>query len=169
MGNGDRALEILFRAIKGEDISVRKLAYEHGVSTKSIQRDLSKIKTFLSENRDLTGNADLEYFYLQKAYRLSSDEFMTGKKLFAIAKAMLGTRAFSKSEATELIENFKKFVTVADKNKLNKAVKKELLHYTAVKHDCESVTDILWQLATVLEAKREITVQYYKMDRTFSY
>lgn len=168
MGSGDRTLEILFRAVRGEEISIRKLADEHGVSTKSISRDISKIKSFLSENRGLTSNAELEYCYLHKAYRLTSDEFMTGKKLFAIAKAMLGTRAFSKPEATDLIENFKRFATVADRRKLDEAVRKELHHYSAVKHDCKSVTDVLWQLADIIDVKREITIRYYKTDRTYT-
>ena len=34
----DRTLEIFFRGIRGEDISIRKLADEYGVSTKSITR-----------------------------------------------------------------------------------------------------------------------------------
>ena len=43
----NRMLEIFFRAMKGENISVKKLADEYGVSAKSISRDLGEIKNFL--------------------------------------------------------------------------------------------------------------------------
>ena len=51
----NRMLEIFFRAMKGENISVKKLADEYGVSVKSISRDLGEIKNFLCENRELVG------------------------------------------------------------------------------------------------------------------
>ena len=39
-----RMLEIFFRAMKGENISVKNLAGEYGVSSKSISRDIGEIK-----------------------------------------------------------------------------------------------------------------------------
>ncbi|NLZ47304.1 MAG: HTH domain-containing protein [Clostridiales bacterium] len=52
----NRMLEIFFRAMKVENISVKSLAQEYGVSIKSILRDISEIKNFLYENRELVGN-----------------------------------------------------------------------------------------------------------------
>lgn len=52
----NRMLEIFFRAMKVENISVKSLAQEYGVSNKSILRDISEIKNFLYENRELVGN-----------------------------------------------------------------------------------------------------------------
>lgn len=164
MNNSSRTLEILFRVVRGEEISVKKLADEHNVSTKSISRDIAKIKDFLADNRDLTGNAELFYSHGSKVYRLISDEFLTAKELFAIAKAMLGTRAFSKKEATGLIDKFKKFTTADDRHKLGIIVGKELHHYCEVKHDCDSVTNNLWKLVNVLHKKKEVTIHYRKID-----
>ena len=42
----DRALEIFFRALRGEDITVSALANEYGVSTKSISRFRQIFKVF---------------------------------------------------------------------------------------------------------------------------
>lgn len=168
MASSDRTLEILFRAVRGEEISVRKLAEEHNVSTKSITRDINKIKDFLAENRDLTGNAEFGYCYVHKSYRLVSDEFLTGQELFAVAKAILGTRAFPKDEATGLIDKFKRFTTADDRRKLQEIVAKELLHYSEIKHECDSVTDNLWQLVIALHDKKEITITYKKIDCTLS-
>lgn len=50
----ERCLAIFFRGIRGEKITVSELANEFGVSTKSISRDISEIRCFLAENRELT-------------------------------------------------------------------------------------------------------------------
>ena len=62
MGNSiqkkNRVLDIFYRAMKGENISVGKIANEYEVSTKSISRDINEIKNFLSDNRDIVGNTE---------------------------------------------------------------------------------------------------------------
>ena len=47
----ERLLEIFFRALRGEGLSVQRLADEYEVSTKSIGRDISDLKSFLTEHR----------------------------------------------------------------------------------------------------------------------
>ena len=49
-----RILEIFFRALRGEDISVSALANEYEVSTKSISRSISDLKVFLADHIDLS-------------------------------------------------------------------------------------------------------------------
>ena len=51
----DRVLELFFRGLRGEDISTKNLAAEYEVSTKSISRDISTLKAFLAEHRELVG------------------------------------------------------------------------------------------------------------------
>ena len=53
MDYSERLLEIMFRAIRGECISVKKIAEDYKVSTKSVSRDINKIKMFFAENREL--------------------------------------------------------------------------------------------------------------------
>jgi len=161
-----RVLEILFRAIRGEEISVHKLATAFRVSTKSISRDIAKIITFLLDNRELVGNAELAYNYTTKAYRLTSNEFLTDQEMFAVAKVVLGARAFSKEDTVGLIAKFKKFTTVEDRKMLDEIVRNELYHYAEVKHGCDNVVETLWRLVYALHNKKEITIRYISMDRT---
>ncbi|MFR4477708.1 MAG: hypothetical protein ACLT3Y_11175, partial [Ruminococcus callidus] len=58
-----RMLELFFRVLRGETISVKAVAAEYGVSTKSIGRDIGKILEFLAEHRDLMQQAELVYSY----------------------------------------------------------------------------------------------------------
>lgn len=162
----DRILEIFFRALRGEDLYVTQLANHYEVSTKSITRVINDLKAFLSEHRDLVGNTELQYSYQDKCYRLYMDEFLSNKELLAVIEVLIGTRAFSKMELLTLTDKLRKFTTPADRSKLNQLIKKELYHYTEVKHDCESVQQMLWQLGNCIMERQEITITYYRMDRS---
>lgn len=161
----DRILEIFFRGLRGEDISVKSLSDEYGVSTKSISRDISDLKAFLEDHRELVGNTDFEYSHQDKCYRLYMDEFLSNKELFALVKVLIGARAFSKMELLALVDKLKRFTTPEDRPVLSELIRKELYYYSEVKHDCESVQATLWQLMNCITDKREISVDYYRMDR----
>lgn len=160
-----RILEIFFRCLRGEDISVGRLADEYGVSAKSISRNISDLKSFLADHRDLVGNTELQYSRKDKCYRLHMDEFLTNKELFALIEILIGARAFSKIDLLGITEKLKRFTTPEDRPKLNKLIRKELYHYPEVKHDCESVQSVLWQLINCIIEKREISIEYYRADR----
>ncbi len=161
-----RILEIFFRALKGGQISLKKLAEEYKVSAKSISRDISEIQEFLSEHRELMQNAELTYSYREKAYILNSDEFLKNKELFALVKVILGSRCFSKEEVLTLIAKLKKFTAIQDKRQFENLIRREIYHYHEVKSDCPSVIDNIWKIIQAIEEKRVITITYYKMNRS---
>ena len=161
-----RMLEIFFRALRGEKISVKGLAMEYEVSTKSISRDIAKIKNFLSNHRDLLQNTELTYSHKEHSYIVTSDEFLKNKELFALVKIILGSRSLSKEEILTLFSKLKKFTTVQDRKILDNLIRKEIYHYHEVKSDCKSVIDNLWRIIQAIESKNTITITYYKMNRT---
>ena len=165
--NKYRILEIFFRALRGEDIFVQSLANEYGVSTKSISRSISELKNFLSDNRELVGNTELTYSHRDKCYRLYMDEFLNSKELFSLVEVMIGARAFSREELLTVTAKLKRFTTPSDASMLSELIRKELYHYPEVKHDCESIQENLWQIICSIEEKKEISIDYYKMDRSF--
>ena len=161
-----RILEIFLRLFRGEDISVKQMAEEYGVSAKSITRDINDIKAFLLNRRDAAGNAELTYCHRDKCYRLVMEDFLTDRELFALVEVIIGSRAFSKKELDAITGKLKGFTTPADRKRLNDIIANEMYHYPAVKHDCESVEDNLWQIINCIGNRREITIEYYKMDRS---
>ena len=160
-----RVLEIFFRGLRGESLSVQELADEYRVSTKSITRSLNELKNFLSDHRELVGNTELQYSYSDKCYHLFMDEFLSNKELFALVEVMIGARAFSKIELLTIIDKLKKFTTPKDRPILNELICKELYHYSEINHDCDSVQDTLWKIANCITERREISVEYYRTDR----
>lgn len=169
MGNSiqkkNRVLDIFYRAMKGESLSVSKIADEYEVSTKSVSRDINEIKNFLSDNREIVGNTELKYSSSSKSYYLEFENFLLSKELLAIMKMMIGCRAFSKMDALELSSKLKKFISYNDRALVDKLMSKEMYHYNEVNHDCKSVIDNIWQLTHCIDEKKEITVTYYKMNR----
>lgn len=161
----NRMLEIFFRAMKGENISVKELSQEYGVSCKSISRDIGEIKAFLYESRELVGNIELKYAANSKTYYLEFDNFLLNKELLAIIEMMIGCRAFSKEEILSLVTKLKNFTSSKDRTRLTKIIEKELYHYNEVNHDCKSVIDNLWQLSRYIDERIEITISYYKISR----
>jgi len=161
----ERVLELFFRAIRGEDLSIKKLAGEYCVSTKSISRDINDLKAFLADHRELVGNTELQYSHQGKSYHLYMDEFLTNKELFSLIEVLIGARAFSKMELLILVEKMKRFTTPEERPKLNELIRKELYHYPEIKHDCESVQTVLWQLVNCITEKREISIEYYRSDQ----
>ena len=107
-----RVLEIFFRGLRGEDISIQKLADEYSVSTKSISRSINDLKSFLADHRELVGNTELQYSYSDKCYHLFMDEFLSSTELFALVEVMIGARAFSHDELLTITSKLKKFSTV---------------------------------------------------------
>lgn len=162
-----RLLELFFRSLHGEALSVQKLADEYEVSTKSVTRTLNDLKAFLAENRELVGNTEYIYSYTDKCYHLHMDGFLSNKELFSIVEVILGTRAFSKIELLELVDKLKRLTTPEDRSMMEELIRKEIYHYTEVAHDCESVQDNLWQVVNCITEKKDITIDYYRMDRAY--
>jgi len=86
----DRVLEIFFRGLRGEDLSVQRLADEYEVSTKSITRSINDLKNFLADHRELVGHTELNYSHQDRCYRLFMDEFLSSKELFSLVEVMIG-------------------------------------------------------------------------------
>ena len=165
MDRKNRILAIFFRMAQGEGVSVKKMATEYGVSTKSITRYINQIKDFLSENRELVGNVELVYSFQKKTYSLEFHNFLLSKELIAMIKILIGSRALDKLELLKIITKLKQFTSSNDKKLLEMLINKELYHYQGVEHDCNSVIDIIWQLTQCIQQKKEITVTYFKMNR----
>lgn len=161
----ERVLEIFFRVLRGENISVKGLADEYQVSTKSISRDINALRSFLADHRDLVGNVELQYSYSDKTYHLYMDEFLSNKELFSLVEVLIGARAFSKMELLTLLDKLRRFTTPEDRYKMNDLIRKELYHYAEVGHDCESVQDHLWKIVNCITDRNEISVEYYRSDR----
>lgn len=163
----DRSMAILFRGLRGENLSAKRLSEEYGVSPKSISRSINDLKAFLADHRDLVGHSELRYSNQDKSYHLYIDEFLTSKELLSLLEVLIGTRAFSKIELLAIVDKLKRFTTAEDRKLISDIITKELYHYSEVKHDCDSVQDTLWKLVNNIRDRHEISIDYYRTNRDF--
>ena len=114
----DRIIELFFRAIKGESLSVQQLAFEYNVSTRSITRDINSLKNFLIDHADILGYTELNYSSSDHCYTLKMDHFLSNKELLAVTKVLIGSRAFNNHDLLEIIKKLKQnmFIRVILKN-----------------------------------------------------
>lgn len=161
-----RIMEIFCRGIMGEELYVKELADEYQVSTKTISRYILLIKYFLLERRGILGNAEMNYSNSTKKHFIQFDGFLESKELFVLVEILIGSRALSQMDLLKLVDKLKKFTTHSDRKMLNNLVIKEMYHYQGVKLDCENLIDNVWRLINTINNKKEITILYYKMDRT---
>ena len=159
-----RMLGLFYRLMRGENISPKMMAQEYGVSAKSISRDMNEIKNFLSDSRDLVGNAEIRYISGSKVYCLELENGLLSKELILIIKMLMACRAIDKAALSQLISKLKAFTAGSDKEMIEKLIIKEMFHYQGVKHQCDNLVELVWKLTNCIYTQKEITVSYYKMD-----
>lgn len=164
----ERTLGIFFRAFKGEELSVNDLADEYQVSSKSISRDIGEIKNFLSEYRDITGNAELEYSYQRKTHRLKMDSFLEAREIMALVEILIGSRAIDKLDLIGIINKLKRITTPQDRQLLESLIAKETYEYqeVQVKIECKNLLENIWRLNKYIHYGKEITIRYTKMNES---
>lgn len=163
----DRELEIFYRLMTGNGISIAELAEEYDVSTKSISRDITEIKNFIADHRGLLQGADITYVASERKHYLNLPQFLGADELFAIVKLLIGSRALSKTETLAIIGKLKQFTTPSNQQVMNDLISNEVYHFNEVKHDCPSLIQNLWNITGYIEHRNEITIRYYKMNREY--
>lgn len=161
----ERILAIFYRLLRGEIVQRKDLAEDYRMSPRNIGRDLAFIKNFLSENRELMGNAEIRPYSNRGGQYLEMDDFLQSRELFAIVKMLIGCRGFSKMELLTVVKKLKAYTPGKDRKLLEKLIAKEMYHYKEVGHDCNSVADHIWKLTKCINERQEITVAYYKLNR----
>lgn len=161
----DRVMELFFRLIKGESLSVQRLADEYHVSTRSITRDINSLKSFLADHRETLGYSELEYSSSNHCYRLRLEHFLTNKELLVITKILIGSRALNHADLLEIIRKLKQNTSTNDREQLEQLIHNELYHYSEIGSDCKSILDHIWKLTECIHDRHMITISYYKMSR----
>ena len=162
-----RILEIFLRSLRGELIKPHQLASEFHCTTRSISRDINDLKAFFSEHQEICGSIEYVYDYQERCYYLKMNDFLTSQELYAMVEVLIGARAFSKDTLKYLYSKLKGFTTPKERAFMDQLLQKELSQYRQVRHDREDMISLLWNLSTYIHEKKEITIDYYKMDRSF--
>ena len=65
-----RILDIFYMGLNDKYSSTQELSYKYNVSKKTVSRDINEIRSFLSEYRDIIGNAEIVYDRKKQKYHM---------------------------------------------------------------------------------------------------
>lgn len=164
MKKRSRVIEIFYRFISGERMAEKDLAIQYGVSEKSIQRDISEIKSCIAEYGYSIGKDEMAFDGSAKKMYLDTDRFLTNGEMLAITKILIATRALSKDRMKMIVDKLEDFSSSKDKQRLKELVKNELYYYKPILINCDDLIENLYSLSEVIDEKQEITITYYKVD-----
>lgn len=160
-----RILDIYLRLLNNKDINRKKLALEYGVSERSIQRDISDLRNFLLSTNSLT---EIIYNDKTNSYVLVNEDNqkLTNSEILAVCKILLDSRAFLKSEMSEIINKLiKQCVPKESYLKVAKLIDNEKYHYIELQHK-KSFMNSLWELGEAVQKQLKIEIDYIRTDKS---
>lgn len=160
MEKADRILAILYMALLGERIIISELAAKYQLSPKSIMRDIGVIRSFLAENRDLTGNAEFKYDRKDYCYKMTREDGLQAKELLLIMKILLGSKALGKDAMARVIDKLSKYGVRSESSCFQNLKKNELEYYCPISNWVSDLADRVWRLEKAVRTGKVVHVVY---------
>lgn len=164
MRKKDRILAILYIVLTGGYISVSELVKEYQVSSKSIFRDISTVRQFLSDNRELVGNVELEYNSRDKCYRLNRENGLQDSEVLVLVKILLGSRALQKEDVCVLADKLLEYMSNHNKLGLVASLHNEYAFYHQVRETVPLIMEKIWDLEECIRKGKAVRISYYRLD-----
>lgn len=161
----NRILEIYFRLLNNQRVSVKELAAEKEVSERTILRDISDLKNFLQEK-----NSDIVYDRKEKAYILKDEDSqkLNKSEILGITKILLESRAFLKGEMYSIIDKLiKQCSSEKDYKLIYNLINNEKFHYLELQHK-KSFINKLWDLGEAIQKHKKIELIYTNLNKNES-
>lgn len=165
----DRILDIYTRLLSGKKVNLTEIAYEYGVSERSVQRDINDIRNFYDNEASSDGyENNVKYISEKKSYILENTfkASLSNSEILAICKILLQTRPFTKDEMTSLLERLIECcVPEANRKMVGELIANEAFHYAEPKHKKKFIDD-MWKVAEAISTANYIEIHYKKTDDT---
>ncbi len=165
-GKIQRILNIYTMLINGHTVNKVELADRFHVNERSIQRDIDDIRSYLDKEAKETGIENyVSYDRDAKGYRIDTLYRMkfTNQEVLALAKILLDSRAFTKSEMTDMLKRLIQCCVPQSNQKLvNDLIMNEAFHYIEPRHKSEFL-DTMWQLGQAIYNSQFIEIEYQRL------
>ncbi len=171
MGQGSkstRVLEIYQMLLEGQSVTKQDLVERYKVDARSIQRDITTIRNFLSEEASQRGTfRSIHYDKCSGSYKMTTQraEDLSEGEMLAICKILLESRAFSKDDVSALISKIMK-LAVSSNSRMNveRHIVNELHNYISPAHQSLN-PDFLWGAAQAVKEQRILEIIYQKLQK----
>lgn len=161
-----RTMQIYTKLTEGYVIHKEEEAMRFGVNGRSIQRDIDDIRDFLDMDAERTGIENtIVYDRQEKGYRMDTIYKLRLKnsEVLAICKILLESRAFTKSQMTQMLDKLITCCVPESNQKLVKdLIRNEEFHYAEPRHKTDFL-DKMWDLGLAVRESRYIEIDYYRL------
>lgn len=162
----ERILGMYTTLLEGGFLYKAQEAAEYGVSSKTIQRDIEKIRDFLSQNAEKTGVVKtVEYDRTKGAYYLleASQMKFTNSEILAICKILLDSRAFTKKEMDSMLQRLIDCCAKPENHRLvRELIQNEQFYYVPPQHNTIFI-DTMWKIGEAIKKCCYVEIEYQKM------
>lgn len=153
-----RMFDLYEKFSHGDAIKKKQYATLYHVSEKTIQRDIADLNQYL----EIHSEGEVEYSK-DKGYFLFGRNrgALTDSDIFAFAKILLESRAFSKNEMNRLIESL--LSLCSKKSEISKLIRNECFYYIPPRHN-KNLVDFIWQIELSIRNCSYVHVTYQRQD-----
>lgn len=138
------------------------LADRFNVSPRMIQRDISQIRQFITDQHLFY---QLAYDHQSGGYQLKTTQTTVSKQdLLLLIKIVLASRALTTDEMNKTIDSLLQLIPVTDQNEIRPIIKNERFYYQPVHHG-QPLRNIVWQLSGYISQRQTITITYQRQHR----
>ncbi len=161
----ERVLGIYSKLMNGYAVNKSEEAQSHGVSERSIQRDIEDIRIYIDNASFEDGIINtVIYDRNVKGYRLEKiyDMKLSNGEILAICKILLDSRAFTKKEMTKLISKLVQCcVPKANRKEVIELTRNEEYHYVELQHKSEFL-DKMWDMGKAIREHNYVDIDYQR-------
>jgi len=162
----ERVLGIYTNLINGYLISKTEEATKYGVNDRTIQRDIDDIRNYLETESERIGCINsVVYDRIGKGYRLEQIYKMkfSNSEILAICKILLDSRAFSKTEMTDMLDKLISCcIPKTNQQLVSDLICNESFHYVEPRHKSHFI-DVMWDIGQAIRECRCIELNYTRM------
>lgn len=165
-----RVLDMYQDLIEGKTLHKQRLADTYGVSEKTIQRDIQKIRDYFFDKaaEDISRETrTIQYNRRNNVYMLSDEknQYLQPAEVLAISKILVSSRAFAKRKMEEMIGKLKNLVQEEKQASVEKMLKNELEHYVELVHNKQRTAEIERALERIELSEQEDEAEYQNKRR----
>ena len=162
-GKERRILDMYTQLMDGKLVNKAEYAEKYGVDTRSIQRDLADIRSFVQDETAISGiENDLVYDPKEKGFRLEQTNRMkfTNDEVLAICKILLDSKAFRKDDMMQMLDKLLDCCVPKKNQKMvNDLISNEKYHYIPPTHNKHFIGN-MWELGQAINTQQIIEFDY---------
>lgn len=157
MNDQGRILNIFLRLFFGEKLQKKSLADEFEVNERTIQRDLSFLRYFVSVHSSILGS--LVYNRDTKKYSIDRPSTIEKQEVLFISKILLENRALNKNEFNRVINSLLNTLSIDDKKLIESVIASEKLNYEPISDKQDRIVKT-WELSEKIIYEQVIELEY---------